>query len=117
MRPVLAKLDLWQPMRPASVRGRWALMACACWVPWNICHGQEQPAAGLPAAAAAEEKVQLNLPNQSELSLLIEYVSQRLGVKILYDEQVANKQITIKAPGEIPAASLLDVLQSALKIK
>jgi type II secretory pathway component GspD/PulD (secretin) len=70
-----------------------------------------------PGATPAEGNVTLNFPDQTELSLLIEYVSQRLGVKILYDEQVANKQITIKAPGEIPAASLMNVLESALKIK
>jgi len=70
-----------------------------------------------PSATSADANVKLNFPNQVELSLLVEYVSQRLNVKILYDEQVANKQITIKAPGEIPAASLMNVLESALKIK
>ncbi len=70
-----------------------------------------------PAPISTEANVKLNFPDQVELTLLVEYVSQRLGVKILYDEQVGNKQITIKAPGEIPAASLLNVLESALKIK
>jgi general secretion pathway protein D len=70
-----------------------------------------------PPAAVVEANVKLNFPDQVELTLLVEYVSQRLGVKILYDEQVGNKQVTIKAPGEIPAASLLNVLESALKIK
>ena len=79
----------------------------------NVALGQE-PA---PPVADADANVKLSFPNQMELNLLIDYVSQRLGIKILYDEQVANKQITIKAPGEIPAASLLNVLESALKIK
>lgn len=61
--------------------------------------------------------VKLNLPQNSELSLLIDYVSQRLGVKILYDEAVANKRLTVKAPEAIPADTLLQVLQSALKMK
>jgi type II secretory pathway component GspD/PulD (secretin) len=78
-------------------------------------HAQESAPAA--ANAAAEANVKLTFPDQMDLNLLIDYVSQRLGIKILYDEQVANKQITIKAPGEIPAASLLNVLESALKIK
>jgi general secretion pathway protein D len=61
--------------------------------------------------------VQLNFPEEVELKLLVDYVSTRLGVKILYDDQLANKRITIKAPGQIPADSLLGLLESALKMK
>ncbi|MCA9234863.1 MAG: hypothetical protein KDA44_05305 [Planctomycetales bacterium] len=75
----------------------------------DIAHSQAPP--------PAEGQVQLNLPDQAEVTLLIDYVSNRLGVKILYDEQVANKRITIKAPEQIPIDSLLPVLESALKIK
>ena len=70
-----------------------------------------------PQIASAQDSVKLNFPEQMDLKVLIEYVSRRVGVKILYDEQVANKKITIKAPGDVPAATLLEVLQSALKIK
>lgn len=72
-------------------------------------------ASGEPTQQA--ETVQLNLPPNSELSLFVEYVSQRLGIKILYDETLANKRLTIKSPEAVPAASLLDVLRSALKMK
>ena len=61
--------------------------------------------------------VQLTLPPDTELKTLIELVSQRLGVQFLYDEQVANKRISINSPKPIPADSLLDVLRSALKMK
>jgi hypothetical protein len=41
-----------------------------------------------PAPAVTEDaNVKLNFPDQVELTLLVEYVSQRLGVKILYDER------------------------------
>ena len=70
-----------------------------------------------PAVAAVQDSVELNFPEQMDLKVLIEYVSRRAGVKILYDEQVASKKITIKAPGKVPASTLLEVLQSALKIK
>jgi hypothetical protein len=68
-------------------------------------------------APVQSANVKLNFPDQMELTLLVDYVSQRLGVKILYDEQVGGKRLTIKAPTEIPAESLLTVLESALKIK
>jgi general secretion pathway protein D len=61
--------------------------------------------------------VQLNFPEDVELKLLVDYVSARLDVKILFDEQVANKRITIKSPGQIPADSLMGLLESALKMK
>ncbi|MEO0530715.1 MAG: secretin N-terminal domain-containing protein [Planctomycetota bacterium] len=71
--------------------------------------------AQLPVSPA--DGVQLNLPKNSELSLLVDYVSQRLGVQILYDEAVANKRLTVKAPEAIPVETLLQVLESALKMK
>ena len=70
-----------------------------------------------PAAVATEGEVRLNLPENAELRILVDYVSQRLGIKILYDEALANKRITVKAPEAIPAETLLDVLRSALKMK
>ena len=73
--------------------------------------GNAQPPTEQPA------QVQLNFPDQMDLKLLVDYVSQRLGVKILFDEGVANKKITIRAPEQIPAESLLNLLESALKMK
>ncbi len=67
--------------------------------------------------ANANSMVQLNFPKDVELAVLVEYVSQRLGINFIYDEQLANKRLTIKAPQEIPASSLLGLLESALQIK
>jgi general secretion pathway protein D len=61
--------------------------------------------------------VRLNFGTEVEIKSLVDYVSQRVGVRILYDEQVANKKLTIKAPGDIPAHSLLGLLESSLKMK
>jgi len=58
----------------------------------------------------------LNFPNEIELKVLVDYTSQRLGVPILYDSQHVNKKVNIRAPGKIPASSLLGVLESALKM-
>lgn len=68
-------------------------------------------------ADADQELVQLNFPNEMEISVLVDYVSNRLGIKILYDEQINGKQVAIRAPDKVPAESLLGVLQSALKMK
>jgi general secretion pathway protein D len=70
-------------------------------------------------SSASDKKgmIQLTLPPDTELKTLIDLVSQRLGVQFLYDEQVANKRISINSPKPIPADSLLDVLRSALKMK
>lgn len=83
----------------------------SCWV----AKGQEL--AGRAVAADGEATVALNFPQEIPVEALVDYVSERLGIKILYDETIADKKINIKAPGEIPVASLLGVLESALKIK
>lgn len=61
--------------------------------------------------------IQLTFPPETELRVLVDYVSQRLGVRFLYDEQVANKRISVRATEPIPADTLLNVLESALKMK
>lgn len=59
----------------------------------------------------------LNFPENLEVKVLAEYVSQRLKMNILYDDQIGNRRITLKAPSQIPADSLLGLLESVLKIK
>lgn len=71
----------------------------------------------VPAPSSVESTVQLTFPPETELRVLIDYVSQRLGLRFLYDEQVANKRISVRAAEPIPTASLLNVLESALKMK
>jgi general secretion pathway protein D len=72
---------------------------------------------GASDGKALDGMVALNFPSEVEVRGLVDYVSQRLGVKILYDDQIANKKISIKGPGEVPASSLLQLLESALKMK
>lgn len=76
-----------------------------------------QPNTPQPADNADTSMVQLNFPKDVELTVLVEYVSQRLGVNFIYDEQLANKRLTIKAPEQIPVTSLMGLLESALHIK
>lgn len=95
---------------------RWVYVPLACLLSFSTplrSYSQEPPATDKPA----DTMVQLNFPEQMDLKLLIEYVSSRQNVKILYDESIANKQLTIKAPGQIPTDSLMELLESALKMK
>jgi type II secretory pathway component GspD/PulD (secretin) len=68
-------------------------------------------------AATKPGMVRLNFPPEVELRTLADYVGGRLGIKILYDEEIANKKVSLRVPGEVPVESLLSVLQSALKMK
>jgi type II secretory pathway component GspD/PulD (secretin) len=54
----------------------------------------------------AEELILLNFPDNVDLRVLIEYVSDRLGMNILYDEQQVNQKVTVKAPAKVSRASL-----------
>jgi general secretion pathway protein D len=63
-----------------------------------------------------DAKAKLTLPGEHDLATLVDYVSQRLEVKILYDNKLANKKINIRAPGDVPIDSLPGVLQSALRM-
>ena len=64
-----------------------------------------------------DEMVQLNFPAEVEIKVLIDYVSNALDVKIIYDEQIATKRISVRSSTPVPKTSLLPVLNSALKMK
>lgn len=64
----------------------------------------------------AEGMITLNLTGNIELKLLIDYVSQRLDLNILYDHHVESKKVTIQAPKTIHQSSLMELLQSVLRM-
>jgi general secretion pathway protein D len=68
-------------------------------------------------AGAADALVSLNLPENAPLKVLIDYVSQEFGINILYDEQVGNQRLTIKAPAKLPKSAVMPLLESALRMK
>ncbi len=59
--------------------------------------------------------IQLNFPPNMEVKTLVEYVSRRLKMNILYDEGDLRKRVTVACPAGIPEDSLLGLLQSILK--
>ena len=75
----------------------------------------QQPAVA-PQVVAPQGTVKLNLRGETPISTLIEYVSQRLNTRFIYDESLAQKKIFLQVPDEIPVASLMELLQSSLRI-
>ena len=67
------------------------------------------------AVAADREMVQLNLPENFEVKLLIDYVSQRRKVNVLYDDAAVRKRVTLVSPTQVPADSLMGLLAGVLK--
>lgn len=78
-------------------------------------------AAEAPATQASgddQPTISLNFPENVDLKTLVDYVSQRLSLNIVYqDEQLANQRVTIKAPTRIPVSALKGLLESLLKMR
>lgn len=74
----------------------------------NSPDGQEPP--------ADEEMITLNFPANMDMKLLVDYVSKRLGVNILYDESKLRRKLTIAAPRQVPKSSLPGLLESVLRM-
>lgn len=68
------------------------------------------------SSVSPEGNITLNLTGNIELKILIEYVSQRLDINIIYDHHVEGKWVTIQAPKSIQQNSLIDLLQSVLRM-
>lgn len=60
--------------------------------------------------------VELSVPEELELKALVDAVSRETGLKIVYDEKVATKKITVRSPGKISVSSLEALLQSTLRM-
>lgn len=70
-----------------------------------------------PSRQPQAEGISLNFPENVELKVFVQYVSKRLGINILYDEQVISRRITLQSPENIPESSLLGLLESVLAMK
>jgi general secretion pathway protein D len=69
-----------------------------------------------PSPKVADEAlIELSFPPNVDVRVLVEYVSSRLGVNILYDDSIPKKTVTISSPTKIPKDSLMGLLQSVLK--
>lgn len=75
--------------------------------------GADEPAAIAPAD---EGMIQLNLPPVVELKALIEYVSKRLSMNIIYDEAIGATRVAILTPARIKKDQLEGLLRNVLKM-
>lgn len=77
------------------------------------------PATAISPANLARETpdgmVTLNLPENVNLKVLVDYVGQRQGTNFICDAAVAGKTVTIKTPKSIPADSLMTLLDTVLR--
>jgi general secretion pathway protein D len=74
-------------------------------------------AAARPATGPAAAMVELNLPPDVELRVVVDYLAKRLGLNVIYDEKVDNKRVTLAAGAKVPAAALPGLLDAVLKAK
>lgn len=84
------------------------------------------PAASQPAATGSSsqpatkpadaEMIQLSLPKNLQVKTLVEYISQRMQMNILYDESLVKGTVTVNSPAKIPKDSLMDLFKGILKI-
>lgn len=61
--------------------------------------------------------VSLNLPEELRLKVLVDYVSERQGVNFIYDGNLLQQSVSLKAPNKIPAAAMRTLLRSVLRMK
>lgn len=88
--------------------GAW-LICLAVFCPVAVSQTPEppQPAPGMVA---------LNFPENVDLKVLVDYVGQRQSINFLYDEQLASKRVTLKAPQAVPAEAMMTLLENILKM-
>jgi type II secretory pathway component GspD/PulD (secretin) len=101
-----------------------AILAGPLWL--GACPAFAAPAASQPAPTGASpqpatqpseaEMIQLNLPKNLQVKTLVEYISQRMQMNILYDESLVKGTVTVNSPAKIPKDSLMDLFKGILKI-
>lgn len=98
---------------------RWLGVLCLCVLPITV-QAQDQDAedaeGGGAEAGADEQMVLINLPENTNLKALVDFVGARLKLNIVYDQKINGRQITLKTPNAVPLSSLRDLLDSMLKI-
>jgi general secretion pathway protein D len=61
--------------------------------------------------------ITISLPENVELRILVEYVSQQLKLNILYDQSLGSQKLTVRVPAGIERAALRGLLESALRMR
>ncbi|HBS29722.1 MAG TPA: hypothetical protein DEB06_09800, partial [Phycisphaerales bacterium] len=70
-----------------------------------------QPGAAAPVLTNADERITLSFPGQAvELTTFVQYVSEKLGINIFFDDSLQNVRVVFQAPMEIAGRDLLTLL-------
>lgn len=96
------RMSPWLRVAPA-----FAVLQCLLWA--SVIRSQ-------PPADNSGPMLELNMPGEVGVQGLVDYTAKRLNVRIIYGEEIKNLKVHIRAPGEIPASSLLGLLQSVLRM-
>ena len=90
---------------------RWSRLAVALVAVATPALAQQQP--------PPPPLVAIDLPDDGvELTLLVDLVTRRLHVPIVYDaEQLRGKKVIVRVPTKVPESALMGILQSALRLK
>ena len=62
----------------------------------------------LQAQPASEEMVELNLAGSVSLTKLVEAVSRQIDIRFLYSADLANRQVTVYTPAQLPQERISD---------
>ncbi|MCY2974798.1 MAG: hypothetical protein NTW52_09070 [Planctomycetota bacterium] len=68
-----------------------------------------------PSTKPAAGTVLMTLQGSVKLDALVGFISQRIGIKFEYSNEIAARTITIRTPEEIPVSSLPQLLGSVLR--
>jgi len=76
-------------------------------------------AAAAPATGAeapgGRRMISINLPEEVDLRVFLDYVSKRTGKTFLFDEKFRNVRVTLLAPVSIPEENLFSLLEAMLE--
>ncbi|QDV42568.1 Putative type II secretion system protein D precursor [Stieleria neptunia] len=91
-------------------------LAClVCILGWGLLGPHVDAQEPLPAPPpVADATLQLSLQGEIPLSDFVDYVSERLSLRVLYDESLRERSINLVAPDPIPLDGLPQLLQSVL---
>jgi general secretion pathway protein D len=74
-------------------------------------------ASATAVCAADDQTIRIDFPESVQLSVLTDYVGQRLGLNIIYDQKLASARLTLKFTTPIRKDDLLGVYRSALQFR
>ena len=93
----------------------WLLcLAIAAWPAAAQSDADANPPPEAPGPAGAT--VKLNFPESFPLKMFIDYMGERYGTNYIYDQTVASRLVTVKAPSPIPVDSVPTLFESLLAI-